>query len=98
MNAEVVSWHRIRGRAYDVIHPDHAFSAELFASLRRSDQRLRARQYLSGLLAAEGRKSIRNIAAFAGGTAAEQSLHHFISSSTWDWSPMREALTDRVMR
>ncbi|KPI04834.1 hypothetical protein OK074_4498 [Actinobacteria bacterium OK074] len=66
--------------------------------MRRSDQRLRARQYLSGLLAAKGRKSIRNIAALVGGAAAEQSLNHFISSSTWDWSPIREALADHVTR
>ncbi|MFG2679774.1 IS701 family transposase [Streptomyces sp. NPDC048392] len=98
MNAKVVSWHRIRQGACDVTHPGDEFSSELFASLRRSDQRLRARQYLSGLLAAEGRKSIRNIAALAGGAAAEQSLHHFISSSTWDWSPIREALAAHVTR
>lgn len=98
MNAEVVSWHRIREGAHDAAHPGGDLCAELFASLRRSDQRLRARQYLSGLLAAEGRKSIRNIAALVGRDAAEQSLHHFISSSTWDWSPIREALADHVTR
>ncbi|MFJ3825045.1 IS701 family transposase [Streptomyces nodosus] len=98
MNAKVVSWHRIGEGAYDVAHQGGELCAELFASLRRSDQRLRARQYLSGLLAAKGRKSIRNIAALGGGAAAEQSLHHFISSSTWDWSPIREALADHVTR
>ncbi|MET7694828.1 transposase [Streptomyces sp. NPDC005483] len=98
MNAKVVSWDRIREGAHEVTHPGGELCAELFASLRRSDQRLRARQYLSGLLAAKGRKSIRNIAALAGGAAAEQSLHHFISSSTWDWSPIREALADHVTR
>lgn len=98
MNAKVVSWHRIREGAYDLAHPGGELCAELFASLRRSDQQLRARQYLSGLLAAKGRKSIRNIAALVGGAAAEQSLHHFISSSTWDWSPIREALADHVTR
>ncbi|CAM5738132.1 Transposase OS=Streptomyces microflavus OX=1919 GN=G3I39_33305 PE=4 SV=1 [Streptomyces microflavus] len=35
------------------------------------------------LIAAEGRKSIRNIAAVLGGSATEQSLHHFVASSTW---------------
>ncbi|CAL9417323.1 hypothetical protein SUDANB6_01778 [Streptomyces sp. enrichment culture] len=98
MNAKVVSWHRIRERAYDAAHPDGELCAELFASLRRSDQRLRARQYLSGLLAVQGRKSIRNIAALVGRDAAEQSLHHFITNSTWNWSPIREALADRVTR
>ncbi|MEU6071662.1 transposase [Streptomyces sp. NPDC047082] len=98
MNAKVVSSYRIREGSYEVTHPGDEFSAALFASLRRSDQRLRARHYLNGLLAAKGRKSIRNIAALVGGAAAEQSLHHFISSSTWDWSPIRKALADHVTR
>ncbi|MVO87793.1 transposase [Streptomyces sp. p1417] len=68
------------------------FCAELFASLRRKDQQLRARQYLHGLLAAQGRKSIRNIAAITGDPAAAQRLHHFIADSTWDWRPIRAAL------
>ncbi|MFJ6544960.1 IS701 family transposase [Streptomyces sp. NPDC091385] len=98
MNAKVVSSHRIREVTQDVTHLGDEFGTALFASLRRSDQRLRARHYLSGLLAAKGRKSIRNIATLVGGAAAEQSLHHFISSSTWDWSPIREALADHVTR
>ncbi|MFF5139052.1 IS701 family transposase [Streptomyces sp. NPDC013157] len=96
MNAQVVSSHRIRSGDRDVTGLGDEFSAALFASFRRSDQRLKARHYLSGLLAAKGRKSIRNIAASVGGPAAEQSLHHFISSSTWDWSPIREALAGHV--
>ncbi|WP_328969222.1 IS701 family transposase [Streptomyces sp. NBC_00239] len=64
----------------------------LFASLARRDQRLKGEQYLRGLLVSEGRKSIRNIAAHLGEAALEQSLHHFISSSTWDWMPVRAAL------
>ncbi|MFE5729651.1 IS701 family transposase [Streptomyces sp. NPDC056528] len=64
----------------------------LFASLTRRDQRKKGEQYLRGLLSTPGRKSIRNVAAHVGGPAAEQSLHHFISSSTWDWKPVREAL------
>ncbi|MET9622222.1 transposase [Streptomyces sp. NPDC006464] len=66
--------------------------ATLFSGFPRRDQRMKAAQYLQGLLNAQGRKSIRNIAAHVGGAAAEQSLHHFISSSTWDWRPMRSAL------
>ncbi|MFI9720070.1 IS701 family transposase [Streptomyces sp. NPDC052396] len=73
-------------------------SATLFASLPRSDQRSRGETYLRGLLAAHGRKSIRNIAALAGGPAAEQSLHHFVSSSTWDWGPVRRALAHHLAR
>ncbi|WP_371666847.1 transposase [Streptomyces sp. NBC_00289] len=98
MNAKVLSSYRIREGAHDVTDSGDEFSAALFASLRRSDQRLRARHYLRGLLAVKGRKSIRNIATLVGGAAAEQSLHHFISGSTWDWSPIREALADHVTR
>ncbi|GGM33305.1 putative ISXo8 transposase [Longimycelium tulufanense] len=70
----------------------------LFASLPRSDQRRKGVDYLRGLLEAKGRKSIRNIAARVGGPATEQSLHHFISSSTWDWIPVRHALARYLVR
>ncbi|PZT74825.1 MULTISPECIES: IS701 family transposase [unclassified Streptomyces] len=73
-------------------------SAELFASLPRSDQRRKGELYLRGLLLAEGRKSIRNIAACVGDRAAEQSLHHFIASSTWDWALVRAALARYLER
>ncbi|MEV6328476.1 transposase [Streptomyces sp. NPDC051909] len=72
--------------------------AALFSGFPRRDQRMKAEQYLSGLLTAQGRKSIRNIAAQIGGPAAEQSLHHFISSSTWDWRPMRAELARHLQR
>ncbi|MDG9715412.1 transposase [Streptomyces sp. DH24] len=64
----------------------------LFASLPRSDQRRKGMEYIRGLLEVRGRKSIRNIAALAGGQATEQSLHHFISDSSWEWTPVRRAL------
>jgi hypothetical protein len=66
--------------------------ARLFSCLARSDQRLRGLQYVRGLVGAHGRKSVRNIAAAVGGGTAEQSLHHFVASSTWDWQPVRRAL------
>lgn len=72
--------------------------AELFASLPRSDQRQKGELYVRGLLRAEGRKSVRNIAAYVGGRAAEQSLHHFVASSTWDWAPVRAALARYLER
>ncbi|MFI2379154.1 IS701 family transposase [Streptomyces sp. NPDC018964] len=68
----------------------------LFKSLPRSDQRRRGMEYLQGLLGVEGRKSIRNISSLFGGEAAEQSLHHFISVSTWDWEPVRRALAHHL--
>ncbi|MGW0720433.1 IS701 family transposase [Streptomyces sp. NPDC002778] len=64
----------------------------LSPSLPRRDQRARGEQYLRGLLTVKGRKSMRNIATMIGNSAAEQSMHHFISASTWDWMTMREAL------
>jgi SRSO17 transposase len=68
-------------------------SSALFWSLPRSDQRRKGTEYLYGLLGAAGRKSIRNIATLVGDQATEQSLHHFISDSTWDWRPVRSALS-----
>ncbi|MEV6957696.1 transposase [Streptomyces sp. NPDC051207] len=64
----------------------------LFASLPRSDQRRKGMEYIRGLLEVRGRKSIRNIATLVGGRATEQSLHHFISDSSWEWAPVRRAL------
>ncbi|MEU1228293.1 transposase [Streptomyces sp. NPDC005828] len=72
--------------------------AELFASMSRRDQRTKGMTYLRGLLEADGRKSIRSIAALYGDDATEQSLHHFIASSTWDWAPVRRALGQYVER
>ncbi|MHC3470251.1 IS701 family transposase [Streptomyces sp. 7R007] len=68
----------------------------LFASLRRRDQREKGEKYLRGLLTAKGRKSIRNIASVSGGSATEQSLHHFVSCSPWDWERMRRVLAEYV--
>ncbi|MFE9630096.1 IS701 family transposase [Streptomyces sp. NPDC006463] len=65
----------------------------VLTSLRRRDQREKGLQYVQGLLATPGRKSIRNIAQQIGGAATDQSLHHFIAGSTWDWRPIRTALS-----
>ncbi|WP_443058909.1 IS701 family transposase [Streptomyces sp. NBC_00388] len=70
----------------------------LFASLPRRDQRSRGVEYVRGLLAAEGRKSIRNMAALTGGATTEQGLHHFVSSSTWDWAQVRGRLAQYLAR
>lgn len=66
--------------------------AALFAGFRGYDQRVRARQYMEGLLRAEGRKTIANIAASVGVPGDEQRLHHFVNSSRWEVSPVRRAL------
>ncbi|MEU9863731.1 transposase [Streptomyces sp. NPDC047971] len=73
-------------------------SREVFASLRRSDQRRTADQYLRGMLTVPGRKTARNIATHSGEAAAEQRFHHFIASSGWDWRPVREALVGFLER
>ncbi|WP_213450431.1 IS701 family transposase [Rhizomonospora bruguierae] len=79
------------------VYPDQVTAdvcSTIFAALPRCDQRRKGTEYVHGLLGAEGRKSIRNIATLIGGPAAEQSLHHFICSSTWDWRPVRRALAE----
>jgi len=72
--------------------------AALFTSLRRNDQRRKGMEYILGLLGTRGRKSVRNMAALIGGNGTDQSLHHFISGSTWDWTPVRRALAQYAMR
>ncbi|HEY9374414.1 IS701 family transposase [Streptomyces sp.] len=69
-----------------------AVCTPLFQSLRRSDQRRRGVEYIQGLLSTRGRKSIRNMAALIGGNGTGQGLHHFICSSTWDWTLVRRAM------
>ncbi|WP_436840622.1 IS701 family transposase [Streptomyces griseoloalbus] len=70
--------------------------SELFASLRRSGQRQKAEHYVKGLLKTPGRKTLGHIAAHLGGPAAQQSMHHFISESLWEWAPVRHALARRA--
>lgn len=67
-------------------------ASELFASLRRSGQRRKAEHYVKGLLTTPGRKTLGHIAAHLGGPAAQQRMHHFISESLWEWTPVRHAL------
>ncbi|GAA2135113.1 transposase [Kitasatospora kazusensis] len=70
----------------------------VLASMQRSDQRAKGELYARGLLLTEGTKSMRNIALHLGPEARGQSMHHFISSSTWDWRPVREALARHLER
>lgn len=73
-----------------------ALVASVLSSLRRRDQRHKGELYVNGLLHAPGRKTMRNLAASTDERSAEQSLHHFISCSTWDWSPLRAELAARM--
>ncbi|MFJ7213648.1 IS701 family transposase [Amycolatopsis sp. NPDC098790] len=72
--------------------------SELLRSLPRVDQRIKGARYVRGLLRTPGRKTMRNIAAELGGNATEQTVHHFISGSTWNWEPVRQALAGHVLR
>ncbi|MEU3278352.1 IS701 family transposase [Streptomyces antibioticus] len=82
---------RTRQRRDEVRRSREELLEALFSSLSRRDQRVRGEHYLRGLLRADGRKSVRNIALSLGLPDEEQRLHHFISGSTWDWAPMRAA-------
>ncbi|MHB9864532.1 IS701 family transposase [Streptomyces sp. YIM S03343] len=66
--------------------------------LPRRDQRRSGELYIRGLLAATGRKSIRNIASRTGSPADAQRLHHLVSGSTWPWRPLRAALAGHMVR
>ncbi|MEY2226538.1 IS701 family transposase [Streptomyces sp. BF23-19] len=93
--------HLVHDRPFTHRVPDSMLSelcAEIFAQLPRSDQRRKGELYLRGLLSVGGRKSVRNIATHVGDRAAEQSLHHFISASTWDWNTVRAALGRHLER
>ncbi|MFJ7125427.1 IS701 family transposase [Streptomyces sp. NPDC098101] len=89
-------------RAQDGSSPPPALEAGLgevlFGSLPRAEQRRKAGWYVRGLLAQPGRKTLRNIAQQFGGGSAQQSVHHFISASPWDWMPVRDALAGHVHR
>lgn len=70
----------------------------LFGSLHRSGQRLKAEQYVLGLLSVAGRKTLRSLAAQFDGASAQQSVHHFITTSPWEWMPIRHALARQAQR
>jgi hypothetical protein len=81
--------------------PDEAVFTELctrlFSTLARRDQRRKGEIYVRGLLTAKGRKSVRKLASLSG-RVDEQSLHHFVCSSTWDWTAVREELARYVLQ
>lgn len=91
--------HRIAtvpNRATSPSHPPAELCRTVLRSLPRSDQRAKGIEYVHGLLRTQGRKTFRNIAATLGVPGAEQSLHHFITSSTWNWRQVRRALAAEV--
>lgn len=79
---------RVRGRLVE-------FAGEMFASMRRKDQRAWGECYLRGLMLDGKRKSIEPMAArLADGD--EQCLQQFVNQSPWDWVPVRRALAVRM--
>ncbi|MCX5055505.1 transposase [Streptomyces sp. NBC_00201] len=78
------------------MHPatEHVPPAQrLFAHLPRADQRRWAGVYLKGLLATQGKKSLRRIAAsVTPSPTAAQSLQQFVNDSAWRWRPVRAEL------
>jgi SRSO17 transposase len=81
---------RVRGRLVE-------FSEEMFASMRRKDQRRWGEVYLRGLMLDGKRKSIEPMAArLADGD--EQCLQQFVNQSPWDPVPVRRAVAVRMSR
>jgi syndecan 1 len=75
-----------------ITDPVRELSSRVFSSLTRFDHRVKAEQYLRGLLTARGRKSMRGVALSIDGPAAAQRLHHFIHNAPWDWHAVRRGL------
>ena len=81
---------RVRGRLVE-------FSEEVFAAMKRKDQRRWGECYLRGLMLDGKRKSIEPMAArLADGD--EQCLQQFVNQSPWDPVPVRRALARRMSR
>src|SRR3712207_8692567 len=67
----------------------------MFASLSRSDQRVKGQTYLRGLLLDGRRKSMQPMAERLG--VDHQGLQQFVSSSTWAVEPGRQRLAPRAV-
>jgi SRSO17 transposase len=72
-----------------------AFAEQMYAPLRRCDQRAKAEQYVRGLLLEGRRKSIQPMAARLP-DGDEEGLQHFIADSPWDDVPVRRRLARRM--
>jgi SRSO17 transposase len=81
---------RVRGRLVE-------FAGEMFAPMRRSDQRRWGEVYLRGLMLDGRRKSIEPMAARLS-DGDEQCLQQFVNQSPWRWEPVRARLARRMQR
>lgn len=79
---------KVRGRL-------EAFAAEMFAPMRRSDQRRWGEIYLRGLMLDGKRKSIEPMADRLH-DGDEQCLQQFVNQSPWEWTSVRARLAERV--
>lgn len=79
---------RVRGRLV-------GFAEEVFAPMRRADQRRWGEVYLRGLMLDGRRKSIEPMAARLP-DGDEQCLQQFVNQSPWEWSPVRARLARRM--
>ncbi|MFF9376393.1 transposase [Streptomyces griseoluteus] len=70
--------------------------ASLFTGFSGATHRVRARQYVDGLLGVDGRKTVANIAPAVGGPEDEQRLRRFVSGGAWRWAPVRRALAQAI--
>jgi SRSO17 transposase len=73
------------------------YCSQVFATLRRADQRRIAEEYVRGLLRAEGRKTVRGIAA-AVGARSDQAFQQFVNQSPWSPGPVRRAVLDQLIK
>jgi SRSO17 transposase len=71
------------------------FAAEMYAPLRRCDQRAKAQCYTRGLLLEGRRKSMQPMAERLG-EVDDQGLQQFVSDSPWDETPVRRRLARRM--
>src|SRR3954464_6216526 len=71
------------------------FAAEIFASLARSDQRVKGGTYLRGLLLDGRRKSMQPMAERLG--VDHQALQQFVTTSTWDTAAVRARIARRAV-
>ena len=81
---------RVRGRLVE-------FAEEMFAPMRRKDQRRWGEVYLRGLMLDGRRKSIEPMAARLR-DGDEQCLQQFVNQSPWEWAPVRARLARRMQR
>ena len=67
-----------------------------FASFKHPRQRERGQDYLRGLIAQPGRRTVTGVAEAA--CCCKQSLQHFITDSTWEVEPVMKALALATQR